>query len=120
MPSSELVEAYMSEIAKAYKVDWESPMNDKAQAFSEEKDETVRCTIHTCTSTLPILEQKGKGKIESEPGKVEENGSATTVNAASALTGSGQGKISPPPIAKEPPEDDLEALARRFQALKKR
>ncbi|KAI0323107.1 regulator of Vps4 activity in the MVB pathway-domain-containing protein [Amylostereum chailletii] len=101
MPSSELVDAYLTEIAKGYGVRWSPPNSgtpDDGGAGSGDDDGGVKVKRYAKSPKLPDLpptegEEKKKGD--------------------SAAT---------PPAAKAPsePEDDFTLLAKRFEALKKR
>ncbi|KAJ6601409.1 regulator of Vps4 activity in the MVB pathway-domain-containing protein [Mycena vulgaris] len=125
-PSTELVDAYLSEIAKAYGVDWTplpayqesgssvaAPDGDSQQASAvvggEEKEPISNSDEPTGTLKLPAIppvEGGGKEKKPTEDGKPKSGSNALK-------------KASPsPPDA--PEEDEFDALAKRFAALKKR
>ncbi|TFK77504.1 DUF292-domain-containing protein [Pluteus cervinus] len=109
-PSPELVDAYITEIAKAYGVPWTplAKLNEEKQEGLSEKDG------EDASSQLPDVAKKGLAaeaapKLPDIPPTEDE--SSTTPSKAAPTT-----PQSPPP--KE--EDEFEALAKRFAALKKR
>ncbi|KAJ7665356.1 regulator of Vps4 activity in the MVB pathway-domain-containing protein [Mycena polygramma] len=121
-PSTELVDAYLTEIAKAYGVNW-SPLPaysagaaDDAEAgdggvkVSASGDEEPTSDDPAATLKLPAIppvEGEGKEKKPTDDSKPK-SGSGTA-----ALK---KGPPSPP----DEPEDEFDALAKRFAALKKR
>ncbi|KAJ7651497.1 regulator of Vps4 activity in the MVB pathway-domain-containing protein [Mycena polygramma] len=122
-PSTELVDAYLTEIAKAYGVNW-SPLPaysagaaDDAEAgdggvkqASASGDEEPTADDPAATLKLPAIppvEGEGKEKKPTDDSKPK-SGSGTA-----ALK---KGPPSPP----DEPEDEFDALAKRFAALKKR
>ncbi|KAF7337604.1 hypothetical protein MSAN_02233700 [Mycena sanguinolenta] len=119
-PSSELVDAYLHEIAKAYGVEWSAPLpthsadatgestTDPSAAVGEQEKEPESTSNSDDPATtlvlpaMPPVEGDHKEKKATEDSK----------QPKSALK-----KASPPP---DEPEDDFDALAKRFAALKKR
>ncbi|KAJ7269309.1 regulator of Vps4 activity in the MVB pathway-domain-containing protein [Mycena haematopus] len=117
-PSAELVDAYLHEIAKAYGVEWSPPLpaysadatgeptTDASAVGEEEKEPESTSNSDDPATTLnlpamPPVEGDRKEKKLTEDSKPK-----------SALK-----KGSPPP---DEPEDEFDALAKRFAALKKR
>jgi len=122
-PSFELVEAYLTEIAKAYGVSWSpTPLrvtengdgsHDGSGGLAEKKAGSAESTLGPNTSETPDSSVGGRGtpKLPDIP-PIEDEADAK---------GKATGKISTPlPVYKAPPEDDFDALTRRFEALKKR
>jgi len=122
-PSAELVDAYLTEIAKAYNVNWSTPrtkdsddhgLDGGAKESTEEKagsSESLR-GANTLDTSVPSADGRRTPKLPDIPpteDEVEAKGKPATT-----------AKSSPPPAYKAPPEDDFEALTRRFEALKKR
>ncbi|KAF5384963.1 hypothetical protein D9615_001169 [Tricholomella constricta] len=123
-PSLELVDAYLHEIAKGYSVDWSPPTNDqddspeggvKDSGFDSERQPVVIDQADT---------QKGN-RSDSNP-KVSDT---PPMEGDSPKSKDTQAKPPPYTSAKgakasssspEPPEDDFDALSKRFAALKKR
>ncbi|KAJ6520255.1 regulator of Vps4 activity in the MVB pathway-domain-containing protein [Mycena sanguinolenta] len=119
-PSPELVDAYLHEIAKAYGVNWVAPLPaysadatgeptvDPSAAVGEEGKEPESTSNSDDPATtlmlpaMPPVEGDRKEKKATEDSK----------QPKSALK-----KASPPP---DEPEDDFDALTKRFAALKKR
>ncbi|KAJ7492215.1 regulator of Vps4 activity in the MVB pathway-domain-containing protein [Mycena latifolia] len=122
-PSAELVDAYLSEIAKAYGVEWSPPLayaesgaSDEAPeggsktpaVEGEEKEPTANSDDPTAILKLPTIpptESEGKEKKPTDDSKPK-----------SGSTPSKKTSPSPP----DAPEDEFDALAKRFAALKKR
>ncbi|KAJ7116792.1 regulator of Vps4 activity in the MVB pathway-domain-containing protein [Mycena crocata] len=122
-PSADLVDAYLNEIAKAYGVAWAPPPayaenadedevdgGSKASAVGEEENEpTSNADDPAAILKLPAIppaEGEGKEKKPTEDSKPKSG--STSVKKSSP---------SPPDAA---PEDEFDALAKRFAALKKR
>ncbi|KAJ7922832.1 regulator of Vps4 activity in the MVB pathway-domain-containing protein [Mycena leptocephala] len=121
-PSTELVDAYLTEIAKAYGVEW-SPLpaysaddetdeaadggvREPSAVGDEEKEPTLTSNSDDPAATLKlptIPPVEGKEKKPTEDNSKPKSGSPAM-------------KKSPP----EAPEDEFDALAKRFAALKKR
>ncbi|PBL00385.1 hypothetical protein ARMGADRAFT_1024379 [Armillaria gallica] len=120
MPSSELVNAYLAEIAKAYGVSWMSPNAPSSDDnIDEGSDGDVKQTAASTNSppayrpnaaaepgpTLPAIPP---GDIDGPDNKKSKSEDAiTSVSKAQSAT-------------TETPEDEFEALNRRFAALKKK
>ncbi|KIM70086.1 hypothetical protein SCLCIDRAFT_1207383 [Scleroderma citrinum Foug A] len=110
-PSPELVEAYLTEIAKGYGVKW-TPRTFTAETEVPEsgpsKDATPEAPSRGPSEPLPAYsEQGGKPgapKLPDIPPTEGENEKRTQ---------------SIPSIPKDGPEDDFDVLTRRFHALKK-
>ncbi|KAK7465268.1 Vacuolar protein sorting-associated protein ist1 [Stygiomarasmius scandens] len=140
-PSADLVNAYMGEIAKAYSVAWEAP-----QSMSKESDDNSNSgnghgdggvkdaspgasdssaskSVSESKSVSPPADAEKKdvnnnnkekeSKEKSKPGSGAGIGSGGVPSPPSTKPGSGVG-----PEAE--PEDDFDALTKRFAALKKR
>lgn len=109
-PSPTLVEAYLTEIAKGYGVNWSSP------AAKAEASEGV--SSQDSVPTAPAGEQSDQLPAYSEDGS---NGKAPSPDVPPTKEDLNE-KCTPsiPGIPKDGPEDDFEALTQRFQALKKR
>ncbi|KAJ7109785.1 regulator of Vps4 activity in the MVB pathway-domain-containing protein [Mycena epipterygia] len=123
-PSAELVDAYLSEIAKAYSVEWAPPtayieaasdqdpdgVVSQTSAVGEEvKEPTSNSDDPAATLKLPAIppaEGDGKEKKPTEDSKPK--------------SGSNPPKKTSPSPPDAPEEDEFDALAKRFAALKKR
>ncbi|KAJ7897308.1 regulator of Vps4 activity in the MVB pathway-domain-containing protein [Mycena olivaceomarginata] len=120
-PSTELVDAYLHEIAKAYGVAWAPPLPaysadaagdpaDTSAVGEDEKELVSTSNPDEPANTLklpaiPPVEGEGKEKKPTEDNKPK-----------SGSTAPKKGSPSPP----DEPEDEFDALAKRFAALKKR
>jgi len=120
-PSAELVDAYLHEISKAYGVQWSPPLpaysadatgeptDDTSAVVGEDKKEPESSSNSDDPATtlklpaIPPVEGEGKEK-DKKP-------------TEDPKPKSGLKKASPPP---DEPEDEFDALAKRFAALKKR
>ncbi|KAF5374970.1 hypothetical protein D9758_000508 [Tetrapyrgos nigripes] len=100
-PSPELVNAYMTEIAKAYGVPWTVPDSESKHAGSKEDGEGGTKLDDNEEDTQ---ESKASDPPPTESEKSEDGGSAAAIK----------------PPAPETPEDEFELLTKRFAALKKR
>jgi len=126
-PSAELVDAYLNEIAKAYGVEWAPLPAYSADATSEPADQTSAVGEEekepaTATSTsnsddpgttlnlpaIPPVEGEGKEKKPTADSSKPKSGGLTSTKKGSSP--------SPP----DEPEDEFDALTKRFAALKKR
>lgn len=143
-PSAELVDAYLTEIAKAYSVNW-SVVQPRPADSDDTPDggATVGPIARLCY--LPFLTILCTSRIKEST--EEKAGISNTIPKASIASSSAGGRrtpklpdipptedeaevkgksaaavksSTPPPMYKAPPEDDFEALTRRFEALKKR
>ncbi|KAI0094533.1 regulator of Vps4 activity in the MVB pathway-domain-containing protein [Irpex rosettiformis] len=112
-PSSQLVDAYLSEIAKGYGIAWSPPGAETDHAGDDAGDGGVKEIEKSAVLEAPIPDAS---VISAEARKA---GARTpklpeippTVDAKESAP-----KVAPQP----PPEDDFDALAKRFAALKKR
>jgi len=112
-PSKELVDAYLSEIAKAYSVNWspavpiEAASNDKPDGGgnAETLDDPDLVTDQEASPKPPLKGDKAPKLPDLPPTEDETETKKPTKT------------ITPPPTY---PEDDFDALTRRFEALKKR
>ncbi|EGO05271.1 hypothetical protein SERLA73DRAFT_43681, partial [Serpula lacrymans var. lacrymans S7.3] len=112
-PSGELVDGYLGEIARGYHVDW-APAPPPLRAVDDADADAV-----PRLPNLPPTEDEGedeKGAIEEKeklkPKPKPKDASANVYSSAYS---------PPPPMVQEPEdEDDFSALARRFEALKRR
>ncbi|KAF7794348.1 hypothetical protein EIP86_005482 [Pleurotus ostreatoroseus] len=93
-PAPELVDAYLGEIAKGYGIDWTPPNAPKDDGDDGGEGEARSAGVRT-----PKLPELPPTEGDEEPTKKP----------------SSKGAVKP-----APPEDDFEALAKRFAALKKR
>ncbi|KAJ6523592.1 regulator of Vps4 activity in the MVB pathway-domain-containing protein [Mycena capillaripes] len=122
-PSAELVDAYLNEIAKAYGVEWAPLPAYSADATDEAADESVKISA--------------VGEEEKEPTTSNSDDPAATLKLPAIPPVEGEGKEKKPtedskpksgstslkkssPSPPEAPEDEFDALAKRFAALKKR
>ncbi|SJL06396.1 uncharacterized protein ARMOST_09732 [Armillaria ostoyae] len=108
MPSPELVNAYLAEIAKAYGVSWMSPNTPSSDDnINDGSDGDVKRTAATTEPgpTLPAIPPSDIDGPDNKKSKLED---ATTSVSKSQ------------PATMEGPEDEFEALNRRFAALKKK
>ncbi|KAK0481524.1 DUF292-domain-containing protein [Armillaria novae-zelandiae] len=120
MPSPELVNAYLSEIAKAYGVSWMSPNTPSSDDnIDDGSDGDVKQTAARTNSppayrpnaaaepgpTLPAIPPSEIDGPDNKKSKSED--AATSVSQTQ-------------PATTETPEDEFEALNRRFAALKKK
>ncbi|KAL4067304.1 regulator of Vps4 activity in the MVB pathway-domain-containing protein [Scleroderma yunnanense] len=111
-PSPELVEGYLAEIAKGYAVKWTArTFIAKAEVPEDRpsKDITHAAPAGEPSEQLPAYSEQGAKdgvpKLPDIPPTEDENEKRTQ---------------SIPDIPKDSPEDDFDALTRRFHALKKR
>jgi len=119
-PPTSLVDAYLAEIAKGYGVKW-SPPGDTEADSNDDTDESgggVKEPVNekrASTSPLPVdaaaisAEARSAGvrtpKLPDLPPTEDEDNSEDKATK---------------PVKASPPEDEFEALAKRFEALKKR
>ncbi|KAF8915103.1 regulator of Vps4 activity in the MVB pathway-domain-containing protein [Mucidula mucida] len=111
MPSSELVNAYLTEIAKSYGVPWSQPGSNDAGDGTDEGG--AKATEVDRTESAPGNVDADLTLPEIPP--AEEKSSDSSKNVVDS-------RPTPPksPPAPESTEDDFEALNKRFAALKKR
>ncbi|KZT72956.1 DUF292-domain-containing protein [Daedalea quercina L-15889] len=122
-PASELVDAYLSEIAKGYGVKWAPPTTgDSDDAGGEggakvslSKSNPESTTEKTPATPSPMSAEKISAEARSA-------GVRTPKLPDLPPTEEGDGSSGAGPKAPEapPPVDEFEALAKRFEALKKR
>jgi len=122
-PSAELVNAYLGEIAKGYSVDWaprDAPKDDGEndpgggglkESFALQPPQLEPPLLAELPAKSPPTSATDKAILSVSPATKDEESSKVTATAASPTTTI--------PLDDEP-EDDFEALARRFAALKKR
>ncbi|KAG6846090.1 hypothetical protein H0H87_006454 [Tephrocybe sp. NHM501043] len=122
-PSSELVDAYLHEIAKGYSVDWSPPTNLKADVASETEATPTDPDSHTESTptvddepnikkgdTLDITysnEPPAKGDLSAPKDSLTKPPPHSSAKPSSASTSAAS------------PKDDFDALMQRFTALKK-
>ncbi|PBK76605.1 DUF292-domain-containing protein [Armillaria solidipes] len=105
MPSPELVNAYLAEIAKAYGVSWMSPNTPSSDDnIDDGSDGDVKVATEPGPS-LPAIPPSDIDGPDNKKSKLED--ATTSVSKAQ-------------PATTETPEDEFEALNRRFAALKKK
>ncbi|KAL4250380.1 IST1 family protein, partial [Pleurotus pulmonarius] len=122
-PSLELVDAYMTEIAKAYSVDWAPPRSSKQEPEGSDKEATSSADQPAAVIAVPDLSNDVKPAPNPPdlPPIEDANEKSTPTNTKSVSDG--VSKTKPPstsPAKKDEEEDDFDALAKRFAALKKR
>jgi len=121
-PSAELVDAYLTEIAKAYSVNWSvvqlhpADSDDTPDGGATESTEEKAGSSDTIPKASTASSSAGGRRTPKLPDipPTEDEVEAKGKPAAKAKS------PTPPPVYKAPPEDDFEALTRRFEALKKR
>jgi len=121
-PSNELVDAYLTEIAKAYGVNWSAVPSrvtesengtDGGQPIEEEVGSSEPPRAGSSQTSGPLASGRRTPKLPDIPPTEDEAETDGKPAAADKAP-------TPPPVYKAPPEDDFEALTRRFEALKKR
>ncbi|KAL4252483.1 IST1 family protein [Abortiporus biennis] len=128
-PSAELVDAYLGEIAKGYGVAWTSPSASTVKDLDQGDDGNDQVDNDDGEGGNKDTEKIQKEKDLDEPKPLD----ATSIAAEARKAGVRTPKLPDvPPTESEkpkpagsskstpPPEDDFEALAKRFEALKKR
>jgi vacuolar protein sorting-associated protein IST1 len=128
-PPTELVDAYLEEISKAYGVNWSPRTVDQAhdkeeQSKTDEANEPVDAKLEVISDTdapiikLPDVPVTKEGRIDKG---LDRNGSSTSNEKADGKSDSTSVKVikspTPPPRY---PADDFDELIKRFEALKKR
>jgi len=114
-PSSELVDGYLTEIAKAYSVEW-APITKSAQDGAGPEGgvkDTEKSVIQTHENEVTNEPAADSPPIE---GNSRDPKDGTSPSQRTSLKGSAAPPYTPEPVD----EDDFEALARRFNELKKR
>lgn len=152
VPSKELVDAYMEEIAKGYGLSWRAKLvdpelgeapsglkldegeseDDQDAKKSDEKVERVEVSAHTipCAKTMKVRANPGTSNDWQNTSKADESAKKTpevtskaTIDKEEIHPGSllpGVQTSTAGGSAKETEQDELDALAARFNALKKR
>jgi len=121
-PSVELVDAYLLEIAKGYGVEWTPPRDIN----HEVSPESGASASDRDSEKQPAHTDKTDAEKETEAGSVAKPSNKASTQGNSQDIKDGIPKPSQVPIKKtspvppEPAEDDFDALAKRFAALKKR
>ncbi|KAJ6623080.1 DUF292-domain-containing protein [Mycena sp. CBHHK59/15] len=124
-PSSELVDAYLNEIAKAYNVEWAPHPANAAGASDEDSDGSVKASAVGDEEKEPMSISNSDAPAASPPklpdmppaeGEGKEKKSTEDSKPKSGSTTLKTSSPSPP----EAEEDEFDALAKRFAALKKR
>ncbi|KAF7969082.1 hypothetical protein HWV62_28384 [Athelia sp. TMB] len=112
-PSKELVDAYLSEIAKAYSVNWSPAPPPEISATDEPEGGGKTDTLDNSEQSLggeakltSTLDGDKTPKLPDIPPTEEQTEAKKPIKPT-----------TPPPTY---PEDDFDALTRRFEALKKR
>ncbi|PBK76606.1 DUF292-domain-containing protein [Armillaria solidipes] len=120
MPSPELVNAYLAEIAKAYGVSWMSPNTPSSDDnIDDGSDGDVKRTAATTNSPPAYVpnaaEEPGPTLPAIPPSDIDgpNNKKSKSEDATTSVSKS-------QPATTETPEDEFEALNRRFSALKKK
>lgn len=131
MPSANLVDAYLAEIAKAYTVNWSPPVQSfvdqdlddgpeggiKVTTFTKELQDKIQKSV--------LVDAKSGGGLTPKlpdipPTEDEKAGGEEKEKDVKRKTGGNTATEKTPARSFSPPEDDFEALTRRFEALKKR
>ncbi|KAJ7508678.1 regulator of Vps4 activity in the MVB pathway-domain-containing protein [Mycena galericulata] len=119
-PSTELVDAYLTEIAKAYGVEWAPSLPAYAEVETDENPDGVAAKVGFATpaaddivaSTSISDDPAASLKLPSIPPTEGDTKEKKSMEDTKSKT-----KKTPPD---EPEEDEFSALAKRFAALKKR
>jgi vacuolar protein sorting-associated protein IST1 len=131
MPSANLVDAYLEEIAKAYGVNWSTPhqgLVEQKQGLDGGPEEDA--IITTFTKELQdkiqksaLVDAKSSGgqapKLPDIP-PTEDQKTGAEEKDGNEKTGGTIATEKASAHSFSPPEDDFEALTKRFEALKKR
>lgn len=123
MPSAALVDAYLAEIAKGYNIKWSPPKADDDDG-SDGGVKVSRPSSHLGPADarahhdLPYQEVDQDADLE-VPIAVKSDIPGTS-KLPDLPPVEGDEGAKQPAKASEPPEDDFTALAKRFEALKKR
>ncbi|TEB38705.1 DUF292-domain-containing protein [Coprinellus micaceus] len=105
-PPLELVNGYLSEIARAYGVKWSPPgANEASNEDTETKEDEPGSS---------------EDKAGPDPEKSVSDSKQSPQESSRKDTGTPPQKESTPPAAKQTPLDEFEALAQRFAALKRK
>ncbi|TRM61524.1 regulator of Vps4 activity in the MVB pathway-domain-containing protein [Schizophyllum amplum] len=112
-PNAELVDGYLHEIAKAYAVQWAPPVRESATDDDDDDGGIgVEVSDDEADLDLPDALRAAKAKEATEKAKEHKEKEEQKAKAAAEKATTKEDK--------PPPEDDFEALSRRFAALKKR
>jgi vacuolar protein sorting-associated protein IST1 len=129
MPSADLVNAYLAEIAKAYSVDWSPPAyTDEDQGSNDGLEGGVKISLtSTFTKELQgkpqkstLVDAKSDGGPTPKLPDIPPTAGEEEKEKAAKRKPVGNMTIEKVPRSPSPPEYDFEALTRRFEALKKR
>lgn len=118
MPSSELVDAYLTEIAKGYGVNW-APLvtpgktDDDDEGGGVKEATAEKQAVPVVSASAAFAEGKGD-----KPPKLPDLPPTEDDDAKGAVSANNKQDVRSPPAP--PREDDFEMLAKRFEALKKR
>jgi vacuolar protein sorting-associated protein IST1 len=118
-PSVELVDAYLAEIAKGYGVVWSSPLRKIEPQVNEPIPYlALTLNVYMCQdgSGTDLQEQPTTETLPDYPGSKEGSGEQLTPTAVDT----GEPKTAGDAANAASPEDDFQALAKRFAALKKK
>ena len=125
-PSPELVDAYLFEIAKGYGVSWSPPaLLAKAEGGSDGGPKEAEGDTKVYPPTLFALELRSHGQPKAEETEKEEMLDNVKAKVETDVKVPRLPDVppteGPEPETKEAgPVDEFEALAKRFEALKKR
>lgn len=138
-PPRELVDAYLGEIAKGYGVDWSPPGAPNCNNQDDGGEGGVKVSDSSPLTSIRQPTTQSSGRKDPEKVKVLEaplHADATTISAEARSAGVRTPKLPDLPptesggssndepkketVKPAPPEDDFSALAKRFEALKKR
>ena len=100
-PSSELVDAYLTEIARAYGVPWRAP----GQEIDGDAEGGTKACFFLLDQVSTLMDLQVQGESEGK-------------ESTETCEGGAASSSSPAPPAVE--EDPFEALSKRFDALKRR
>ncbi|KAH7915726.1 DUF292-domain-containing protein [Hygrophoropsis aurantiaca] len=116
-PSTELIDAYLGEIAKAYGVKWGPPTSQPQDNDGGEGD--VKGTVSQTKGLDPGLPAYSQDAENAQTPKLPDLPPTEDDDEKSKSTSGAKSKKKDS-LNEDPPEDDFTALTRRFQALKKR
>ncbi|KAI0308062.1 DUF292-domain-containing protein [Multifurca ochricompacta] len=113
MPSADLVEGYLSEIAKGYGVRWDRNLEQVSNNQSGENQGLTDAALSDARGI--VVSQWDSGKFTAGDGKGTPTLPDIPPTEDDDEKGGNEGAVSKPS-----PEDDFTMLAKRFEALKKR
>jgi len=120
-PSPELVDAYLTEIAKAYSVNWSAaPLGTTGGDDGADGGAKELAKEKASSSESPALDTLGPSTGGRRTPKLPDIPPTEDEAGAKGRPAATTKSPTPPPMYRAPPEDDFEALTRRFEALKKR